>query len=444
MKRAAGLVAALFFGSSMVEALPLSPGDFAFGLPIITTQEAAAYRFPLPLSVYQDSVRKDLGDIRLFNAGGVAVPFSLLRPAVQVPIRKPAIALPVFPLRAGSRVVIDGIHVTIDSPRSAINLQTQNGSGGDLSANEYILDGRALDSGVSALRMSWPEAASDYSGRVSVEASDDLGSWRTVVAAAPIANLRANGQMLIENRIVLAPTAAKYWRIKWLGAPPAFEITSILAEPAESLAAPLRATLEVGGKPDPVNANDYLFDLGAHAPVSRVNVVLPEVNTTVAVELSSRPTANEPWHIVARAGFYRLKAADAEQQNAPLEVRVDDDRYWRARITDSAGPPRAPLRLHVEWIPNEVTFLAQGQGPFLLAYGNATAIRAEADLSQIPATLQISPAVVGPRQVLGGSTRLVGKPPAFPWMRAVLWGVLLLAVALLAWMAYRLANEPVR
>jgi hypothetical protein len=292
--------------------------------------------------------------------------------------------------------------------------------------------------------MSWPEAASDYSGRVRVEASDDLGSWRTVVAAAPIANLHANGRMLIENRIILAPTAAKYWRIKWLGAPPAFEITSVLAEPAESLAAPLRATLEVGGKPDPVNANDYLFDLGAHAPVSRVNVVLPEVNTTVVVELSSRPTANEPWRIVARAGFYRLKAADAEQLNAPLEVRVDDDRYWRARITDSAGPPRAPLRLHVEWIPNEVTFLAQGQGPFLLAYGNATAIRAEADLSQIPATLQISPAVVGSRQVLGGSTRLVGKPAAFPGMRAVLWGVLLLAVALLAWMAYRLANEPAR
>jgi hypothetical protein len=444
VKRAAGLIVGLGFASSMVQALPLSPHDFAFGLPVITTQEAAAYRFSLPLTVYQDSVREDLGDIRLFNAGGVAVPFSLLRPAVQAPIHKPAVALPVFPLHEGSRVVIDGIHVTIDSPRSAINLQTQNGSTGDLLANQYILDGRALDSAVSALRMSWPDAASDYSGRVSVEVSDDLGSWRTVVAAAPIANHRANGQMLIENRIALAPTAAKYWRIKWLGAPPAFEISCVMAEPAESLAAPVRATLEVSGKPAPDNANDYLFDLGAHAPVSRVNVLLPEVNTTVGVELSSRRMAKDPWRIVARAGFYRLKTADAERQNAPLEVRVDDDRYWRARITDGAGPPRAPLRLHVEWTPNEVTFLAQGQGPFLLAFGNATAIRAEADLSQIPATLQIAPAAVGSRQVLGGSTRLVGNPAAFPWMRAVLWGVLLSAVILLAWMAYHLANEPGR
>jgi hypothetical protein len=435
---------ALCLGSRIAGALPLSPQDFAFGLPVTITQEAAAYRFSLPLSVYQDTVREDLGDIRLFNADGIAVPFSLLWPAAQAPIRKPAVALPVFPLREGSRVVIDGIHVTIDSPRSAINLQTQNGGAGDLSATQYILDGRALDSAVSALRMNWPEAASDYSGRVSVEASDDLGAWRTVAAAAPIANLRANGRMLIENRIALAPTAAKYWRIKWLGAAPAFEVNSVLAEPAESLAAPLRATLEVSGKPDAVDADDYLFDLGAHAPVSHVNVVLPEVNTTVAVELSSRRAANDPWHIVARAGFYRLKAADAEQQNAPLEVRVDDDRYWRARITNSAGPQRAPLRLRVEWIPNEVTFLAQGQGPFLLAYGNATAIRAEADLSQIPATLQISPAAVGLPRMLGGSTRLVGKPAAFPWMRAVLWGVLLLAVTLLAWMAYRLANEPGR
>lgn len=442
MKRTAGLMAGLFFFSPMVQAVPSSPQDFAFGLPIITTQGAAAYRFPLPLGVYQDTIREDLGDIRLFNASGVAVPFSLLRPAVQAPIHKPAIALPVFPLREGSRVVIDGIHVTIDSPRSAIHLQTQNGGPGDLWASQYILDGRALDTAVSAFQMSWPEAAPDYSGRVSVEVSEDLGSWRTVVAAAPIANLRANGRMLIENRIAIAPAAAKYWRIKWLGAPPAFEITAVLAEPAESLPPPVRATLEVSGQPDPADADDYLFDLGAHAPVSRVNVVLPEVNMTVGVELSSRRTVKDAWKLVARAGFYRVKAADAEQQNAPLEVRVDDDRYWRARVTDGAAAPRAPLRLRVEWIPGEVTFLAQGQGPFLLAYGNATAIRAEADLSQIPATLQIANAAIGPRQVLGGSTRLVGKPAAFPWMRAVLWGVLISAVFLLAWMAYRLANEP--
>jgi hypothetical protein len=441
MKRLVCCFFGLLLGSTVVQAQALVPQDFAFGLPVTSTQVAAAYRFPLPLAVYQSSFREDLGDIRLFNARGAVVPFSLFRPARQEQIHKPAIALPVFPLREGARVVIDGIRVTIDSSQSAINLQTQNGRAVVLSANQYILDARALDAAVSALRLSWPEAAADYSGRVRVEASDDLGSWRTVVAAAPIANLHANGQTLIENRIELRATTGKYLRITWLGSAPAFELTSVLAEPADSIVEPVRTALEVLGRPDPTNATDYLFDLGARPPVSRVNVLLPEANTIVDVELSSRRTSKDPWRFVTRAGFYRLKTPDAEQQNAPLEIGVDADRYWRAKIPRSPIPPQAPLRLHVEWIPNELTFLAQGEGPFLLAYGNATAVSAEADFSHIPSTLQIAPATVGSPRLLGGPDRLVAKAAAFPWMRAVLWSVLLLAVILLAWMAYRVSKD---
>jgi hypothetical protein len=443
MKRTLCRMLGLLLGPSVVQALALSPPDFAFGLPIVTTQEAAAYRFTLPIAVYQNTFREDLGDIRLFNARGAAVPFSLLRPTAQSSIHKAAKALPLFPLHEGSRATsVDGVRVSIESPRSAINLRTQNGSAVDAGVNQYILDGRGLDVVLSGLQLDWPETASDYSGRVRIEASDDLGSWRTVVAAAPIANLHANDQTLIENHVTLAPTTARYWRVTWLGAPPTFQLTSVLAEPADGLVEPMRTVLEVLGTPDAAHENDYSFDLGGHPPVSRVNVLLPEANTIIGVELSSRRTPKDPWRPITRTGFYRLKTPDGEQQNAPLEIGIDGDRYWHARITSSGALPHTALRLHVEWIPNEVAFLAQGQGPFLLAYGNATATRAEADLSQIPAALPIAPATAGSPQVLGGSIRLAAKPAAFPLIRAVLWGVLLLAVVLLAWMAYRLAKEP--
>jgi hypothetical protein len=42
---------------------------------------------------------------------------------------------------------------------------------------------------------------------------------------------------------------------------------------------------------------------------------------------------------------------------------------------------------------------------------------------------------------LGGPSRLLAKPAAFPWMRAVLWSVLLLAVILLAWMTYQVSKD---
>jgi len=226
-----------------------------------------------------------------------------------------------------------------------------------------------------------------------------------------------------------------------LGAAPSVELTSVLAEQAASLTEPVRVSLEVIGIRDPKNAPEYTFDLSAHPPVSRLNVLLPDPNSVIEAELSSRSTPNAAWRVVARASIYRIETPDAEQQNSPIDVRQDTDRYWRVRIVSVAYLPQAPLRLHVEWIPNEVTFLAQGRAPFLLAYGNASANHAESDLSHLPATLAIAPATLGAAQVLGGPARLVALPAPFPRTRVALWSVLLLAVVLLGWMAYGISKE---
>jgi Protein of unknown function (DUF3999) len=427
--------------SCLVHAQVISPRDFAYGQSAIPAHDAAAYRFVLPLSVYQNTFREDLGDLRVFNAEGAVVPFSLSRPVAQSLSHKTPVALSLFPLHEGARILIDGVHVTINSAGSAVNLQTQNGTPTNATVRQYLLDARAPDATFSALQLHWPDGAAEYTGRLGVEVSDDLAAWRSVVAGAPIANLRANGQTLIENRVEISPTKAKFWRLSWLGIAPSFELTSVLAEPAASLIEADRTSLEVSGVADPKNPREFTFDLSAHPPVTRVNVLLPDLNSVIDVELSSRLMASAPWRVILRAGFYRLRSPDAEQQNSPLEVSPDTDRYWRVRMVGAGDPSQSPLRLHVEWIPNEVTFLAQGSAPFLLAYGNASAHRAEADLSHLPTTLEIAPATLGPAQVSGGATRLVAKPAPFPRMRVALWSVLLLAVGVLSVMAYRISRD---
>jgi hypothetical protein len=426
--------------SSLTQAQVISPRDFAYAQLAIPARDAAAYRFSLPLAVYQNTFQ-DLRDLRVFNAEGVVVPYSLSRPAAQSGTHKAPIALPLFPLHEGARVLIDGVHLTINSAGSAVNLQTQNGTTTNGVVRLYLLDARDADATFSSLQLVWPAAAAEYTGRLNVELSDDLAAWRLLVAAAPIANLHANGQALVANRVEFAPTKAKFWRLSWLGSAPNFEVTSILAEPAASPTEPTRAALDVIGIVDPKSPQEYTFDLDAHPPVSRLNVLLPDANTVMDIEVSSRSTTNAPWRMVTHSGFYRIKTPDAEQQTALLQVGTDTDRYWRARILGTGNSPQAPLRLHVEWIPNEVTFLAQGHAPFQLAYGNASANGAEADLSHLPSTLQIAPATLGPSQVSGGATRLIAKPAPFPRMRVALWSVLLLAVVLLSWMAYRISKE---
>jgi Protein of unknown function (DUF3999) len=443
MNRAKHCLFGLLAYSSLVHAEATSPQDFAYGQLAIPARDAAAYRFPLPLTVYQSTFREDLGDLRVFNADGVVVPFALSRPAAQSLVHQTPIALPMFPLPEGARILIDGVHLTINSAGSAVNLQTQNRTPVTVPVRQYLLDARGLDAMISALQLGWPDRAAEYTGRLSIEASDDLAAWRAVVAAAPIANLHANGQTLVEDRVEFAPSKAKFWRLSWLGLAPSFELTSVLAEPAASPTEPDRASLEVNGVADPKNSREYTFDLGGHPPVSRVNVLLPDPNSVIDVELSSRAGTNTPWRLIVHSGFYRLKTPDAtEQQNASLEVRPDTDRYWRARILGAGNSPQSSLRLHVEWVPNEVTFLAQGRAPYSLAYGNASANRAEADLSHLPNSLGIAPATLGAAQVTGGTARLVAKPAPFPRMRVALWSVLLLAVAVLAWMAYRIVRDP--
>ena len=419
----------------------VSPQDFAYGQAAIPAENAAAARFSLPLSVYQNTYQTDLADVRIFNGEGIVVPYSLSRPATPSPIHRDLVPLPLFPLHEGARVLIDGVHLTINSAGSAVNLQTQNGHTTESAVRQYLLDARAMETEVSALQLEWPELASEFTGRLHIEVSDDLATWRSVVAAAPIANLRANGQTLIENRVQVPPAKAKFWRLSWLGVAPSFELTKILAEPAAGPAELKRESLEVIGASDPKNAQEVTFDLNAHPPVSRLNLLLPDVNTVTDVEISSRATPTNPWRPVTRAGFYRIKTSDGEQRNAVLEVAPNTDRFWRARVLSVGNSLGGPPRLQVEWVPNDVTFLVQGHAPFLLAYGNAAATRAEADLNNLPTTLKIAPATLGPSQVLGGPSRLIAKPSPFPRTRVALWGVLLLAVMVLSWMAYRISKE---
>jgi hypothetical protein len=284
----------LLIYSNLLHAQVTSPRDFAYGQLAIPARDAAAYRFALPLTVYRNTFREDLGDLRVFNAEGVVVPFSLSRPAAHSLIHKTPIAVSMFPLHEGARILVDGVHLTINSAGSAVNLQTQNGTAAKATVRQYLLDARALDATLSALQLAWPEGSAEYTGRLGIEVSDDLAAWRSLVATAPIANLRANDRTLIENRAEFSPTKAKFWRLSWLGTAPSFELTGVLAEPAASFTEPDRASLEVNGVADPKNPREYTFDLGAHPPVSRANVLLPDPNSVIDVELSSVPHPAHP------------------------------------------------------------------------------------------------------------------------------------------------------
>ena len=421
-------------------AADLSPADFAFGMQVVTAGDAAAYRVTLPVDVYRDAVRQDLADIRIFNGRGEVVPYALYRPSVRTLARGPGTALPLFALHSDSPAAADAIRVTIDSPHAAFKLQTQETAATGV-VRQYILDGRALEIPVAALQLEWPDDAADFTGRLRVDASDNFADWRTLADAAPIANLHANGQQLVNNRVNVPATRAKYWRLSWLGRSAPFALRAVVAQPADGRIEADRSTLEVPGSAQGLAQGEYQFDLDARLPLDRINLGLPEVNTVAAVELLSRMHPQDPWRHVARGQFYRVNTADGELRNPPLDIAIDSDRYWLVRATGPSVAAAAPLRLQAGWTPSDIMFLARGTGPFMLAFGSASAAAAETDLSAVSAAMAVQRATLSERRALGGQARLAAAPAAFPWKRVLLWALLASSVCLLGWMAYRLSKD---
>lgn len=416
-----------------------TPKDFAYGMQVNATGDAAAYRVTLPLAVYQKIVHADLADVRVFNGNGEQVSFAIERP-MSGTITGAATQLSLFPLKDDSEATLAALRVTIEAGKGAINVQSGHSKSDRI--NTYLVDGRVLDVPVSALRLEWPQDAPDFAGRMRVEASDSLADWRAVASAAPIANLHSSADRLIEQRVEFPPTKAKFWRLSWSGPAAPFVLTSLFGEPAKQSVDALHATLSVGAASPSAKPGEFQYDLGATPPVDRVNLELPDINTVVDVELLSREHPQDPWHTVRRSGFYRLKSAGEELRNGLVTVPPTSDRYWLVRTDPRLGGLGvAAPRLVVEWVPHDVVFVARGAGPFYLSYGSSAAKSAAVSPAMLPKNLGIVPAALSEPESSAGESVLMPPGTPFPWKTLLLWTVLIAGAGLLGWMAFRLSKE---
>jgi hypothetical protein len=423
-------------------AADLTAHDFAYGAPVQAQGSAAAYRLTLPVEVYRQIVHEDLSDLRVFNGQGEMAPLRLTRPSNAHGAPAQALTLPLFPVRGTSPANSDTLRVIIAGHGSTLRVQTEGAPAGGAVDSRYVLDGRSVDKPVTAIVVQWPAGATDFAGKLMVETGDTLGAWHTVIAAAPIANLHSNGQQLIEQRVVFPATRAKFWQLSWVGTAPPFDLTGASVESADAGAEPVYSRLFIDGRAVADHPGDFEFDLGAQPPVERVNLDLPALNSIVDAEVLSRQGAKDPWRSLRRSVFYRLKGADGELRNGPLEVPMTSDRYWLVRLPPTGNSVGAgTLRLEAQWRAHELTFLARGGGPYELAFGSGAVASAGTGFEPLPAGTSILEATLGATHVLGGPGRLRPPPTPFPWKSTLLWAILALGVVLLAWMAYRLTGS---
>lgn len=420
------------------------PSDYATGIKLNLPGKEAFYRVELPPAVHAQA-RSDLADVRVFNANGETMPYALgaWRNADHAPQPSTFYKTPWFPLKEVGPGGLAGLDIKIEqnSAGKIIALKTamENSTATSTKIIAYIFDASSLDKDSQALLLDWPSTATGYNLQATLEASDDLKSWHELISA-PLLEMNFAGQKLTQKRIAFARGHYKYLRLSADQALPALSSAQLESAANIEAAAMAQRWLHItatAGEKD----GEYVFDSGANLSVTGLVVQLPQNNTVAPLELLVRERRDAPWRSLMHTTSYRLTRDGREISSPRLDIRTKNARFWMLRLDPRAGNtgPGMP-RLTLGWTPRQLVFVARGDAPFTLAFGRRDAKSAQLPLASLlpgyvaGAETALPSATLGTARALGGksaSTELV----TMHWKQWILWSVLLLGVAFLAWMA---------
>lgn len=425
-----------------------SPNDYAYGAPVAVSADTPFQRIALPTPVYGTLTHGDMHDLRVFNAAGEVVPHALEpRPATQLDTA----AMREVPLFALPKVGDAGGNLAVQVERrgdGTVVSVRESAERGAAVPDAWLLDASQLKLGVRALELVPTDAQAQFAGRMRVEASDDLEHWRVLAGNAPMLVAHAGAQSLTRLRIEWPATEAKYWRLSWIdgaGSAVAFGIARL--EPAQVAREPARVWERI--EPQRVSAGDgeYAYTLPPGTPVDRLRIRLPQDNTVVPVTVLARAASEREWRVVGSHVAYRLVKAGSAFENPDLPVPASQQLMLRFDTRGGGLGNGAPL-VEIGWVPHTLVFAARGNGPFMLAYGNAQAKSATYPIASLvpgyaDSNAETARELIGDAKLdmpvrAGGEARLRPQVDVRRWM---LWSVLGIAVALLGTMAFRLWKQ---
>ena len=446
-----------------------SAADYSHAIPLTVSGKNAVVQLRLPPAVYLNARSAGLSDLRVFNASGQALPYTLMEPAAQAKVSRRELPVTVFPVTSAAGqapVVKNDFEIKTSADGSVTSITTRHGKAPGATADGARLEALVFDMGkpqggaapaFDALSFTLPEQMNNYHAQVELEVSDDLRVWETMGYASLSWLANSERQTLTSNRMEFSPRPFRYARLSWREGTP-IQFARIVAESPTLTDLP-PALESVVLKPVPGKfAGDLVYNAAPAIPVRRMNlqfsqqnVVLPAVlgNYVELPALKGAAASRWEFHPRLQATFFQI-TQDGKLRK-PGDVIVGDvhEASWVLRPAAGAAGPGPELKL--SWIPATLVFMASGPGPYALAFGRAGVPSAARDIAQVApgfsaAELQTL------EQAVPGQLKAAAVQSAVPSEAAaagtaarnrtlMLWGVLLLGVAVLAVMAWKLIGQ---
>ena len=413
-----------------------SPADYAAQLRLDVPTNASLLRLPLDADVYRATRRADLGDLRVFNAAGEALPMARLHRDSSERVFSATAALTPLPsvaAESGNGAAKLSINQTSGETRVEVDMGRRVSVAS--APTRYLADTEGFRRAVHAISI--PLAADTiFEGRLHVETSRDLANWHDLATSEPVLAIGQGDARIERTRIELSGRSERYLRLTWLGDPPVPAPAALELVHREQSGPSQRQWLDLAG----TAAGDHIdYVAPGLFPIDQLRLVPVDGNDVLAAQVASRPGVSARWQARARSVGYRLQGETATREGLPVAITLTRDPLWRVspERPETAG---VAARLQLGWVPEEIVFVARGAGPYVLAVGHP---------DKAPAWLP--PATIVPgygseaEQVLaiasiagGGHSVQAAARPTSVWQPGEhwwLWGALGLGVAVLGWMA---------
>lgn len=415
------------------------PADYAVTARVVPSGGAPVQRLDLPAGILAALRRPDAADLRLFDRDGRVLPMAREEVAPRVVKRRPVAVRPIL----GGRAMPGGAGVSLtldpDGGARVTGLGVGRDGPGDATVLGALLDARALVGTGTALALA-VDTPTGQPVTLTVEASADLGTWRSVGTTVAFRSEGADERVLIPlDDLRLDRT---WLRVTWSASSP------LLAPVTVRSATVLQSSRNAGATPTiaataPITDDRHVVEaaLPFATPLTGLAVV-PDEDAILPIRVLGRSDGEQPWRVVGQGTAARI-AGGARPGMIAIEgagvriIRIEAD----PRTDGFAQAPALVLRL----APASIVF-ATGPAPITLAAGRVSSEDRFLPLSSVlagrPAGVTLPTATLS----LSDTPIELGRPDRLPtpgtWL---LWGVLLLAVTALGLMARHLlrTKQPV-
>jgi len=434
-------------------ATPYNADDFAHSATL-SDAKTSLREVAIPRTLYEKMQRRDYGDLRVFSADGQIVPHQFSQSSSRVDSKQET-PLVFYPFSKEQAANPSNIQVIINQKAGEQSLQiNQHLANESTKINEYqyILINKSENQTkkrkgspeLCKLQLDWEQNKPSSIISFKLESSDQLQNWRTLSRKLTVSKLNYSGSQLLHNQVQFSCTSQKYLRLTWLQTNQQthlVQIKGLYTKKGEQ-----QIQWQSFGKPRySAEEKGWLFESNIIASISKLEFVAPQDGLLYKGILYSRNNEKEAWRYRKEISQYRLNMGDTILQSNPVSISPNNDRFWKlimqteAQFTESQLP-----EIRAGWMPKKLHFLAQGNGPFTLAFGNYT-IKSEQrnSLSDLIESIKRSGASIDRVSVgeILSNNKSFKVEEKTPWKLILLWLVLILGTALMGFMAYRLFQQ---